>query len=378
MTLSVPKKRPISRRDPMPGRSRARSNAVRSGFTVVELLVVMTLIGVLLALALPGLGRARLAAKRIECRNNLRNIALGLHGFEAVRNRLPASGNYFDGGDHGATHHTWAVSILPFVDQQALADQWNLDKPITDPVNEPLTRTRIPVFLCPVDLSRSPPKKGGGDLSYAVNGGVGFTYKTGAGVGDCPMSPFGGNLDLNGNGKTCTADPKEDGTPSDRMYFKWMGLFFLENWKSKGTDRHHALADVKDGTSQTFMVSENARTGYDPERADSTFANSNPYLCAFYVGVPCRNASCSPGNVDYSLSNQGRFRINSGITDPEGTSPLPNSFHEGGVNMAFADGHVAFLSDQIDGAVYAALASPQGLFLSKTPLEEVIVSDGAY
>jgi prepilin-type processing-associated H-X9-DG protein len=139
--------------------------------------------------------------------------------------------------------------------------------------------------------------------------------------------------------------------------------------------RHYTLSDVGDGLSQTFMVSENVRTGYDPDNEGSTFASPDPHLCAFYVGNPCRQAMCSAGNVDYSRCNAGSSRINSGLMSAEGASPVPNSFHEGGVNMAYADGRVSFLSETVDGAVYAALASMRGLRLQKSPLAQVIVSD---
>lgn len=352
----------------------------RRAFTILELIVVMAIIALLAALSLPAIGRARLAGKRTECMNNLRNIALALTQFEATQGRLPASGYIYDDGmGFTATYHSWAVSILAYVDQQPLANQWDLDKPITFPTNEKLTQSRIPVYICPIDISRSPPKKGGGDLSYVVNGGMGFTVRYTNGVGDCPVDRNWTLLDLNGNGVGCPPEPADDGSPNDRTMFKQVGLFFLENWKgeqTQGTVRHHALADVKDGLSQTFMVTENVRAGYDPDNPDESFASPNPYRCAFYIGNPCRNGNCSAGNVDYSLCNSGSARINSGLKSSEGSSPIPNSFHDGGVNMAFADGHLAFLSERINGAVYAALSSPQGLLLNKTPLEQLVLSDG--
>ena len=348
----------------------------RAGFSLVELLVVMGLVGLLLAIAMPAVTRSRQAARRTECLNNLRNLALGLTMFDETHGRLPASGNYFDGsatGGGGAEFHSWAVAILPWVDQGNVSRQWDFEKSIADPVNAPLTRVKVPVFICPSDLSRSPKGKGGGDLSYVVNGGVGFTIRTGSGVGDCPIHPSGPRLDLNGDGQTCTGTEADD---EDRLLFKRMGLFFLENWKSGGTERHYALADIGDGTSQTMLLSENARTGYNPEDESVSFASSNPYLCAYYIGNPCRAGDCRV--VDYSQCNAGEWRINSGIRSPEGESAIPNSFHDGGVHMAFADGHVTFMSEGIDGAVYAALASPQGRLLSGTPLEQAIAPGGSY
>ena len=340
---------------------------------MLELLVTMTIIAVLISLALPAIGRARAAAQRVACANNLRNIGLALIQYESVHGRLPASGNYWPIGPRRTSHnHSWAVSILPWIGQQALYAKWDINRPITDPVNEPLTHTYIPVYVCPVDISRSR-KKDQGDLSYVVNGGVGFTIGPAFGYEDCPVGPGTGPLDLNGDGTACRGAP---GDAEDYAYFKMMGLFFLENWKT-GVDRHHRLADVTDGLTQTFMVSENVRAGYDPTEPESGFANPHPWRCAFYIGNPCRGGSCTPGNVDYSLSNAGRSRINSGRWKPEGSSPVPNSFHAGGVNMTYADGRVAFLSESINGAIYAALASPQGMGLSG-PLQQPIVSGGNF
>jgi len=349
----------------------------RGGFTMAEMVVVMALILLLGALLLPAIGRARQVARTTQCQNNLRNITLGITNFEGAQGRLPASGYIYDLDGVGAPYHSWAVSILPYVGGESVAAEWNFNKPITEPVNQPLTLARIPAYICPDDITRSPPRKGGGDQSYVVNGGVGFTARRND-VGDCPIDPRGNVLDLNGNGVACPADPKADGRPSDRDYFKEMGLFFLENWNPGGTVRHYALGDVRDGLTQTFMVTENVRTGYDPAKPEAGFASPNPYLCAFYIGDPCQNGNCSSGNVDYVRCNAGKARINSGLQSAEGSSPVPNSFHDGGVNMAYADGHVTFLSQAINGGVYAALASPVGGRLAKTPLQQVVVSDLDY
>jgi len=341
---------------------------------MVELIVVMGIITLLISLALPAVGRAREAARRTQCMNNVRNLAFALIQFEHYNGRFPASGYLFDPpGGGGGPHHNWAVSILPFVDGQNLYNQWDFEKPVTAEVNKPLTKAHVPAFICPVDISRNDEKQG--DLSYAVNGGWGFTMRTGAGVRDCPVDWHGRRLDLNGDGATCTgADERDD---ADRAIFDQLGLFFLENWKI-GTERHHSAKDITDGTTQTFLLSENARTGFDPDNSGANFADPNPYRCAFYIGNPCLNGNCSPGNVDYSRSNAGEDRINSGLWSAEGSSPFPNSFHSGGVMMAYADSHVRLLFENVDGRVYAALASPQGGQLEGTPLAQGIVSGGEF
>src|SRR5262249_39859268 len=195
----------------------------RPGFTIIELIVVMAVISVLLALTLPAIGRARQAARRTQCQNNLRNLALGLTTFDKANQRLPASGYIFERQGFVNKPHSWAISILPHIGEEVLAGEWNLRRPIDSPVNAPLTLARIPVFICPSDITRSPKVGGGGDQSYVVNGGVGYTAMVND-VRDCAIDARGSVMDLNGNGIDCPPDPETDGVPSDRDYFKDLGL----------------------------------------------------------------------------------------------------------------------------------------------------------
>lgn len=350
----------------------------RSGFSFVELLVVLFIVTLLMGLLFPALLQVREASRKNQCRNNLRNLALAVTSFDTTFRRLPASGYNYDPQTPtgGGPHHNWVVDLLPYLDQKNLWEKWDFNKLYAAPENLALAKSFLPVLVCPVDITASRTKatgstEKGGDMSYVVNGGVGFTFRTGAGVGDCPMHPSGPRLDLNGDGSTCQGTISDD---ADRTLFKHLGVFFLENWKEGGTVRHLSLADMKDGTSQTFLVTENIRVGFDPAKPTSTFATPDPYLTAFYLGLPCKGGSCLAGAVDYQMANAGAYRINSGLLRPEGQSQAPNSFHEGGVNMAYADGHVGFLSDRVDGGVYAALTSPRGMDLSDI-LKQPIVSD---
>lgn len=139
---------------------------------------------------------------------------------------------------------------------------------------------------------------------------------------------------------------------SDRDLFYHMGLFFIENWPmDSGNHRHHSPNSVSDGLSQTLMLSENVRAGYDAGH-DTTWAAPGPLWSSFVLsGYICDNAICSTGHVHYANANSrsggpwSHEAINSGLSAAEGTAPWPNSFHPGGVHDAFADGHVKFLSD---------------------------------
>lgn len=124
---------------------------------------------------------------------------------------------------------------------------------------------------------------------------------------------------------------------SDRDLFYHMGLFFIENWPmDSGNHRHHSPNSVSDGLSQTLMLSENVRAGYDAGH-DTTWAAPGPLWSSFVLsGYICDNAICSTGHVHYANANSrsggpwSHEAINSGLSAAEGTAPWPNSFHPAG------------------------------------------------
>lgn len=343
----------------------------RRGFSFVELIVVLAILAMLLSFGAPALSRARQRAKKLECSNNLRNVNFAMIQTADQHGRFPACGKFGRTG----MHHSWVLDILPYLEQTAVYNQWNQDAGLSYPPNQSLAQRFIPVLACPSDRSVDPE---GGNLSYVVNGGVGFTAQI-SGVHDCPIDPQGRRMDLNGNGQTCIATGVTDGEPSDKDLFFRMGLFFNETYKWDMTVRHHRPDTIFDGLSQTIVLAENVRAGFDPSDPNiNNWANSNPYRTSFYIGNPCNNASCTSGAVDYNRCNAGTAAINSGLESEEGASPVPNSFHDGGVYMAFGDGRVQFISEKLDGRVYAALVSPHGTMLDETPLKQGTISDDAY
>jgi prepilin-type processing-associated H-X9-DG protein len=252
-------------------------------------------------------------------------------------------------------------------------------------VNRDLGRTSIAVLTCPDDFSVEP---GQGNLSYVVS--VGF-----ATIRGCPYSwhfldpPIYAPLDLNGNGITCPSGQGFDGTPSDNRLMFQLGLFHGENWPpgSGGVVRYHTLDTVRDGLSYTIMLGECIRAGYDPSNKMSIPANwacPLPWYNGFFVSsYVCQDRVCSAGNVDYRRANDRtdpRYRveaINGDLNQAEGEAPWLMSGHVGGANVVFCDGHIIFLSEEVDGGVYAALVSPQGT-LVRGPMAQPLVVDGSY
>ena len=120
----------------------------RRGFSLVELLVVVAIIGALVGLMLPAVQAARESTRRLQCQHNLRQVGLGLHIYaERNKQRLPALGR----GDPNWTFwHSWRGTLLPFHEQQALADQVNWKLSPVDPANAAVAATRMPIHQCPV------------------------------------------------------------------------------------------------------------------------------------------------------------------------------------------------------------------------------------
>ena len=350
----------------------------RAAFTLLELLVAISIIALLMALLLPAVQQARSAARRTQCQNNLHNVSLAMLAHVDTQRRFPAAGNFGNVAPF-KRYRSWVVDLLPWLEQRGIFDRWDFNESYDAPPNAGLANTHIEILMCPDDSSTA---DGQGNLSYVVNCGFGFTLPI-----DCPgnwhfaTDSVPAPMDLNGNGVTCTPPDTPDGEPSDRDQFFRTALFFVENWPpGSGTVRYHRFATIRDGTSQTIMLSENVRAGYEAGPPASNWANPIAWRTAFFVsGYVCQNNNCAPGSVDYARANDRgqtpyRFEaINASLDQSEGRAPWPSSYHTGGVHAAFADGHIQFLSQTIDGGVYAALVSPAGMLL-EGPLRQRVVS----
>src|SRR5262245_3709921 len=114
--------------------------STRRAFTLVELLVVIAIIGVLVALLLPAVQAAREAARRAQCQNHLKQLGLGIHNCEDTFKSLPHT--------RMDNRYTWAVEIMPFIEQKNLFEQWNLTKSYYTQT-APARLTAVPIYFCP-------------------------------------------------------------------------------------------------------------------------------------------------------------------------------------------------------------------------------------
>lgn len=118
----------------------------RAGLTLVELLVVLAILAVLVALFLPNVRQGRTAARRTQCRNNLKQIGLALHNYHDIYQSFPPA---YTVDETGQPLHSWRTLILPFIDQQQLYDSIDLSKPWDDPANAEAFQTVVPPYVCP-------------------------------------------------------------------------------------------------------------------------------------------------------------------------------------------------------------------------------------
>src|SRR5579872_1442081 len=130
------------------------------GFTLIELLVVIAIIAVLIALLLPAVQQAREAARRTQCKNNLKQLGLALHNYESVLSTFPP--NLVPGGNFNYSAGNWGLLayLSPYLDQTAIYNLMNLNAPtyastapfnIADPNNAKAAAIIVPSFLCPSD-----------------------------------------------------------------------------------------------------------------------------------------------------------------------------------------------------------------------------------
>ncbi len=148
----------------------------RRGFTLVELLVVIAIIALLVSLLVPAVQGAREAARRTQCRNNLKQLGTAVAQYASQRGAFPAGAEYTDLVDDIAVanakrdnvRRNWAIAILPMLEQLPLANTYDNNQPNTSTTNLPVVQTHLPIMTCPSD-----PHAGKWVLPSQINTGLG-------------------------------------------------------------------------------------------------------------------------------------------------------------------------------------------------------------
>ena len=126
-------------------------NMKRRGFTLVELLVVIAIIAMLVSLLLPAVQSARSAARRSGCKNNLRQLGIAMHNYEASFSSFPPGYEYEHAPSGNAKGYSWGFHLLPFLEQSNVYDRFDVKRPIHDTANVLPREQHLQVFLCPSD-----------------------------------------------------------------------------------------------------------------------------------------------------------------------------------------------------------------------------------
>ena len=207
-----------------------------AGFTLVELLVVIAIIGVLVALLLPAVQSAREAARRVHCTNNLKQIGLAVHNFHDAKKKIPP-GRYYD------ETPTWAVLILPYMEELAAYDQWDLYRRYWRPENDKARVMIVPGYLCP---SRS-------RTNTLTDGGPSPTYYTDTAEPHPPgaQGDYAGNAG-NANGSTTDIGNDSNGVIIAQLMFDSASNYPEDFWP----DSRLRFKHVVDGLTKTILAGE--------------------------------------------------------------------------------------------------------------------------
>jgi prepilin-type N-terminal cleavage/methylation domain-containing protein/prepilin-type processing-associated H-X9-DG protein len=213
--------------------------AVRRGFTLIELLVVIAIIAILIALLVPAVQKVREAAARLQCKNNLKQIGLGLHNYHDTYKKFPpgyTSGVNASGEDTGPGWG-WAAHMLDFVEQAPLRQQIRFGSDVAHASNATARVARLSVFVCPSDdlPERFTPE----GASIEVAGG---NYVAVFGSNEVEDNPGAGNGTFFRNSKIRIADLR-DGTSNTVMVGERSSNLFKSSWTGSlaGVDEAQAL-----------------------------------------------------------------------------------------------------------------------------------------
>lgn len=298
----------------------------RRGFTLLECVVVIAIIGVLAAILIPAVQAVREAGRRTQCTNNLRQMGLALHNYASTHGSLPPN--------HNANDYSVHVALLPYLEMKPLYDSFNFEFAAGfQPLDNRTANVTTPgVFLCPSDITK-PSDDAPGWTNYCGNLGSG-------------VQAFGYNGAFGGPYQSVRFEQFTDGLATTSLMSEWCpgGRGPLERVRNRAL--FHAPQHEAPGQLDEFAL---GCRNIDVQTAGtlSRYKGSNwcwgEFGLTFYNHVlPPNQPSCLNGN---------------GVQTGAFTA---GSQHSGGANVVFGDGHVRFVADGVDAATWRAMGSRNG------------------
>ena len=306
------------------------------GFTLVELLVVITIIGILIALLLPAVQAAREAARRMQCSNNLKQIGLALHNYHAAKDTLPFATAYPKG-----SNGTWAAFILPFLEQQTLFDWFDFTKPVFDSANQNAVTTIVSAYICPSDPQSSQPiLTNRGDAGVTnPSSCLGLWYPMSIGPTHPDKCAFCSDPVPSSTNSCCQAC--DFGSYGKGSEWWRSDCSVATSGNSVGMFGRYPVgynfSEVRDGLSNTIMAAETLPGHYIWNGA---YCTNFPVVS---TEIPLNTMESDEGQP------QNWWRV-SGY----------KSMHPGGANALIGDGSVCFFAQTIDYTLYNNLGTRAG------------------
>lgn len=284
-----------------------------NGFTLVELLAVLAIIGTLIGLLLPAVQRARETSRRMQCSNNLKQMGVALSNYEQANKRFPP------GNDQaGERYHAWSSFVLPFLEQSTVSGRIDYSKHWDDRGgNSAIADLTIPTYVCPSGI-----KSFAGKQDYA---GV-----------------LGSSINSNGQQLAIVNGSDLQFLTSGVLYATGTTLYVPPRYDAGTVPSQQPrlparAAQISDGLSRTLLVIE----AVDREQVGAADTRRSGD-----AGWACGSNCCSLNSrvINMPGENDNGFR----------------SLHFGGLYGLFADGHVTFVSDRIDAPSLVAICTKSG------------------
>lgn len=323
----------------------------RRAFTLVELLVVIAVIGILLALLLPAVQQVRNSARRMQCKNNLKQIGLALHNYESTFGQLPPGYAYTLGADYGANTgypvqsgyetanylgQAWGAYLLPYIEQDNVYRLINFELPGFDITNQSAREISINTYLCPTDFwsidgfvvrnDQVSPIEQYAASSYCANWGPA------SGVAETPSNP--------------SDDWNLDATPDSSA-----GPFF-RNSRTR-------MVEVLDGTSMTLAVGERTNGPILDEEGNPIGAPPHPnFENVWFAAI--RDIDVPDDDHGHMVLFDAEYGPNRARGEGTGADRGISAPHEGLAHFLLLDGSVHTVAETIDISVFRAMASIRG------------------